>query len=412
MKKYDYILIGNSTASVAAIEGVRSADPRGSILVAGGEDRLVYGRPLISYYLLGATDEKRMDYRPRTFYADNGAELRLGTRAERIDPAAKTVTFADGSAAKYGKLLVATGSRPFDPPMEGIESVPRRFHFMKMADALALEQALSPTARVLIVGAGLIGLKCFEGIAGRVGSVAVVDLADRVLPSILDETGAAMVQRKLEEHGATFYLSDSVARFDKDIATLRSGKRIEFDILVTAVGVRPNTELVKDAGGEVARGIVTDACGRTSIPDVYAAGDCAESFDIASGTRRILALLPNAYFQGHCAGVNMAGGSNRFDNAAPFNAIGFFGMHVLTAGVYEGEAYIEKGEKTYKALFCKDDLLKGFILIDLPERAGVYTAMLRERIPLSQVDIESLKRSPGWNAFPAEMRKARFTKEV
>ena len=91
MKKYDYILIGNSTASVAAIEGVRSADPRGSILVAGDEDRFVYGRPLISYYLLGATDERRMDYRPRSFYEDNGAELRLGVRAERIDPAAKTV---------------------------------------------------------------------------------------------------------------------------------------------------------------------------------------------------------------------------------------------------------------------------------------------------------------------------------
>ena len=176
MKKYDYILIGNSTASVAAIEGIRSVDPRGSILVVGDEERFVYGRPLISYYLLGATDERRMDYRPRSFYEDNGAELRLGVRAERIDPAAKTVTFADGSAAKYGRLLVATGSRPFDPPMEGIESVPHRFHFMKMADALALEKYLSPAARVLIVGAGLIGLKCFEGIADRVGSVAVEDV--------------------------------------------------------------------------------------------------------------------------------------------------------------------------------------------------------------------------------------------
>ena len=409
---YSYVIIGNSTAAVAAIEGIRSADRKGSILVVGDEERFVYGRPLISYYLLGTTDDAHMDYRPRTFYADNGAELRTGVRATKIDPAAKSVLLADGSEVGYGKLLVATGSRPFDPPMEGIESVPQRFHFMKMADALALEKALSPTARVLIVGAGLIGLKCLEGIADRVQSVDVVDLANRVLPSILDETGAAMVQRKLEEKGATFYLQDSVARFDGNTAHLKSGKTLTFDLLVTAVGVRPNTELVKEAGGEVARGIVTDECGRTSLPDVYAAGDCAESYDIASGTHRILALLPNAYFQGHCAGVNMAGGSERFDRAVAFNAIGFFGMHVFTAGVYEGEAYVEKSEDTYKALFCKDDLLKGFILINLPERAGVYTTMLRDRIPLSQVDAESLKHSPGWNAFPEKMRRERFAKEV
>ena len=245
MKKYDYILIGNSTASVAAIEGIRSADPRGSILVVGDEERFVYGRPLISYYLLGATDERRMDYRPRSFYEDNGAELRLGVRAERIDPAAKTVTFADGSAAKYGRLLVATGSRPFDPPMEGIESVPHRFHFMKMADALALEKYLSPAARVLIVGAGLIGLKCYEGIAERAGSVVIVDMADRVLSSVLDAEGATIVQRRLESKGARFYLSDCVEKYEDGVARLRGGGEIGFDILVLAVGVRPNVELVK-----------------------------------------------------------------------------------------------------------------------------------------------------------------------
>ena len=407
-----YVIIGNSTAAVAAIEGIRSVDQTGGILVIGDEKHFVYGRPLISYYLLGTTDAERMHCRPETFYEDNGVALRLGVRAAKIDPAHKEVTLSDGSKVRYEKLLVATGSRPFDPPMEGIESVPQRFHFMTMDDALALETVLAPDKKVLIVGAGLIGLKCLEGIAARVESVAVVDLADRILPSILDKTGADMIQRTLEEHGATFYLSDSVSRFDGNTAHLKSGKEIPFDILVVAVGVRPNTELVKEAGGEVVRGIVTDECSRTSIPDVYAAGDCAESYDIATGTQRILALLPNAYFQGYCAGVNMAGGSERFDNAVAFNAIGFFGRHVLTAGAYTGEAYTEQTADTYKVLFVKDNLLKGFILIDLPERAGVYTAMLRSRTPLSEIDAESLKQSPGWNAFPEKMRKEHFAKEV
>ena len=352
-----------------------------------------------------------MDYRPGDFYEKNGVTLRLGVRATAIHPEEKTVELAGGEKIGYEKLLVATGSRPFEPPMEGIENVKERYHFMTMDDALALEKALSPEKRALIIGAGLIGLKCFEGIAARVKHTEIVDLASRILPSILDETGARMVQSVLEEHGATFYLADSVAHFDEHRATLRSGKEVEFDILITAVGVRPNVELVKEAGGEVSRGIVIDAGGRTTLPDVYAAGDCTESLDVASGTKKILALLPNASFQGRIAGVNMAGGEERLTDAAAFNSIGFFGTHVMTAGVYEGEEYLESTETAYKALFLKDGVLKGFILIDHPERAGIYTMLLRKRIPLSEVDLKALEADPKWSALPEEMRRD-FAREV
>ena len=412
MKNYPYVILGGSIAAVAAIEGIRSKDRKGEILVVGEEPCKAYGRPLISYYLLGETDLPRMDYRPETFYEENHVMLRLGVRAERIDPEEKTVTLSDGEKLGYEKLLVATGSRPFDPPMEGIEHVKERFHFMTKADALALDKALSPEKRVLIVGAGLIGLKCFEGIAARVKSARFVDLAPRILPAILDETGAKMVQGALEARGAAFFLSDSVLRFEGNIAHLKSGKTVKFDLLVIAVGVRPNTELLKEAGGEVRRGIAVDECGRTSLPDIFAAGDCAESFDIASGTSKVLALLPNAAFQGRAAGVNMAGGKAKLDNAVAFNSIGFFGTHIMTAGVYEGEMYCERTERTYKALFTKDGLLKGFILINLPERAGIYLKLLKERIPLEAVDFEALKTSPAWSAFSPEAREANFAREV
>ena len=412
MKKYPYVILGGSIAAVAAIEGIRSKDRKGEILVVGEEPCKAYGRPLISYFLLGETDLPRMDYRPETFYEENNVMLRLGVRAERIDPEEKTVTLSDGETIGYEKLLVATGSRPFDPPMEGIERVKERFHFMTKADALALDKALSSEKRVLIVGAGLIGLKCFEGIAARVKSVAIVDLAPRILPAILDETGAKMVQSALEARGAAFFLSDSVLRFEGNTAHLKSGKAVAFDLLVIAVGVRPNTELMKEAGGEVRRGIAVDECGRTSLPDIFAAGDCAESLDIASGTSKVLALLPNAAFQGRAAGVNMAGGKAKLDNAVAFNSIGFFGTHVMTEGVYEGEMYCERTERTYKALFTKDGLLKGFILINLPERAGIYLKLLKERIPLEAVDFEALKTSPAWSAFSPEARAKNFAREV
>lgn len=407
-----YVIIGNSAAGIACVEGIRSADAEGEITIVSDEPFAAYGRPLISYYLLGATDRQRMLYRPADFYEKNKVRTLLGARAEKIDPAAQKIVLRGGGEIPYDKLLVATGSRPFEPPMEGIDGVKNKFNFMSLQDALSLEKVLSKRKNVLIIGAGLIGLKCLEGILERVKSVSVADMAGRILPSILDDAGAAVVRRELEGKGAKFYLSDSVAKFEGNTAHLKSGKEISFDILVVAVGVRPNTELVKDAGGEVSRGVVTDEKQQTSLQNVYAAGDCAESFDITSGARKVLALLPNAYRQGYTAGVNMAGGEAAFADAMPLNAIGFFGSHVLTAGSYEGESFVQAEGDVYRKFFCKDGVLKGFILVNSPERAGIYTSLIRNKTPLSEVDFKSLEGAPNLAAFPQAARERMLAREV
>lgn len=403
-----YVIIGNSTAATFAIEGIRAIDRAGSITVISDETRPAYGRPLISYYLYGRIKLENTDYRSASFYTDNGVTLKYGVRAEKIDPKKKTVALSDGSTIGYDKLLVATGSSPLVPPADGLDTV--KYHtFMTMDAALALEKELSPEKRVLVVGAGLIGLKCVEGILDRVGSVTVVDLAARILPSILDEEGSAIVQKRLEARGVNFVLGDCAVRYAPGLATLRSGREVPFDILVIAAGVRPNVSLVREAGGEVNRGIVVNDRQETTIPDVYAAGDNCESYDICSGTRRILALLPNAAFQGETAGRNMAGGDAAFDKAAPFNALGLFDTHIATAGVYEGEAYTDLSEG-YKKLFVKDNKLVGFILIDCIERAGIYTSLIREQTPLDTVDFELLKKNPVLMAFARGTREEYLTR--
>lgn len=403
-----YVIIGNSTAATFAIEGIRAIDRAGSITVISDETRPAYGRPLISYYLYGRIRLENTAYRPASFYTDNGVTLKYGVRAEKIDPKKKTVALSDGSTIGYDKLLVATGSSSLVPPADGLDAV--IYHtFMTMDAALALEKELSPEKRVLVVGAGLIGLKCVEGILDRVGSVTVVDLAARILPSILDEEGSAIVQERLEARGVNFVLGDCAVRYAPGLATLRSGKEVPFDILVIAAGVRPNVSLVREAGGEVNRGIVVNDRQETTIPDVYAAGDNCESYDICSGTRRILALLPNAAFQGETAGRNMAGGDAAFDKAAPFNALGLFDTHIATAGVYEGEAYTDLSEG-YKKLFVKDNKLVGFILIDCIERAGIYTSLIREQTPLDTVDFELLKKNPALMAFARGTREEYLTR--
>lgn len=408
----NYVIIGNSTAAINCVEAIRTADKAGKITVISDETHHTYGRPLISYLLCGRTDLQRMKYRPDDWYEVNNAEKKFGVKAVRISPDEKFVLLNTGEKIPYDKLLVATGSRPFIPPMPGLDEIEEKYFFMTLDDALAMERDFDKTDDVLIVGAGLIGLKCLEGILDRVKSVSVVDMANRVLPSILDETGSAIVQKSLEARGVKFFLSDSAAQFKERTAVLKSGKEVRFTKLVLAVGVRPNIELVKEAGGVCDRGIRTDNTQLTSLSDVYAAGDCTTSHDIAADTDRILALLPNAAYQGKTAGLNMAGEKSVFDNAVPMNAMGLFELHMITAGVYEGESYEEREGDNYKKLFYKDNLLKGFILIGNIERAGIYTSLLRNKTPLDGVNFEQLKKSPALAAFSTEYRREKLTKKV
>jgi len=407
-----YVIIGNSTAAVGTVEGIRSIDKNGEIVIISDEKYHTYSRPLISYLLWGKTDLQKMQYRPDDFYKKNNVTLMLEKRVMKIDSAAKNVELNSGEKVSFDKLMVATGSRPFVPPMKGLETVTDKFSFMTLNDALSLENALTRDSKVLVVGAGLIGLKCVEGIADKVKEITVIDLADRILPSILDVEGAALVQKKIEEKGVKFVLGASVAEFTASSAKASNGNVIDFDILVLAVGVRPNTELIKEAGGKVERGIITDNRMQTSLKDVYSAGDCVESYDITIDTSRILALLPNAYMQGNIGGINMAGGEKEFTKAVPMNAIGFFGYHIITAGSYIGDCYKVSENDNLKKLYTKDNLLKGYIMIGDIKRAGIYTSLIREKKPLSEIDFELIKDKPQLMAFSQVERQQKLSRKV
>ncbi len=173
-----------------------------------------------------------------------------------------------------------------------------------------------------------------------------MDLAPRILPSILTEEASHIVQGFVEKKGVTFILGDSVAEFSENSALLKSGRSVDFDILIMAVGVRPNTELVAQIGGKVGRGITVDEYCRTSLPDITRAGDCVEAYDLTIQSVRVLAILPNAYMQGECAGITWPAEEKSFKGGIPMNAIGFFGYHMVTAGAYYGGVLYPFGGKT------------------------------------------------------------------
>jgi len=407
-----YVIIGNSAAAVGAVEAIRKNDREGRIVIISNESHHTYSRPLISYLLLGKTDEKRMRYRGDSFYSDNNCEFLPGKTVLKIDPEEKTVLLDDGRYESYDKLLVATGSIPFIPPVKGLEKVKNKFTFTTLDDARKLDSVLEEGLRVLILGAGLIGLKCAEGISRKKVNTVCVDLSPRVLSSILDEGASEMIKKHLEKNNMKFHLGRQVAEFNDGCAILDDGTEIPFDVLVIAVGVRPNISLLKDIGGKTNRGIIIDERCRTSIPDIYAAGDCCESRDASSGDMKVMALLPNAYMQGECAGMNMSGADCVFDKAIPMNAIGLFGKHIITAGVYTGEEYHEADEENYKKLFYSNNRLNGFILDGNIEKAGIYTSLIREGTPLDTIDFELICRMPGLMAFSRKERARKLSSMV
>ena len=329
-------------------------------------------------------------------------------RAEKIENGC--VVLDNGEKVQYDKLLVATGSKPFVPPMKDIDKVEDKFTFMTWDSAKAIREKVTAGTKVLIIGAGLIGLKCAEALHHLNADITVVDLADRILPSILDVRAGEIMQKHIEDKGTKFILGTSVEQFSKNSAKLTNGETVDFDILVIAVGVRPNTELVREAGGKVEKGIITDLHQQTTIDNVYAAGDCTVSHDCSTNTDRILALLPNAFMQGEVAGKNMAGEETLYLNAIPMNAIGFYGLHIITAGSYDGDEDIteDADKEIYKKLVFKDGLLKGFILMGDVARAGIYTSMIKEQIPLTEVDLDLLRDKPQMMMFGKARREEKL----
>jgi len=402
-----YVIIGNSAAGIGAVEGIRQIDKQGEITVITNEPHHTYSRPLISYLLLGKVTEEGMKYRGGAFYSDNNCTLLSNTTVTEIDAAAKKAVLSDGKRIPYDKLLIGAGSSPLVPPFEGLDTVKEKFTFMSLNDARNLDASLDQNKRVLIIGAGLIGLKCAEGIHDRVKHITVVDLAPRILSSILDDEGAKLVQNHIESKSVEFKLSAGVKKFEKKSAVFENGETVDFDILVLAVGVRPNTALLNGIA-KIERGIVVDDKSGTTAQDIYAAGDCTQTSDVSSGQNKIMALLPNAYMQGECAGVNMSGGSMIFNKAIPMNAIGFFGLHIITAGNYTGDVYSKADNANYKRLFYSDNKLNGYILIGNVEKAGIYTSLIRERTSLDTIDFELVCEKPGLMVFTKEDRMVKL----
>lgn len=413
-----YLIIGASAAGLAAAESIRKTDKSGEITILTKEDYLPYSRPSISYYLKGAVDEKNMYLRKASFYKENDIHIITSAEVTKIDTDRKTVK-AGRKEYPYDKLCLATGSKPFVPPMKNVEGHKNVFTFLDFAAVKAVKKAAKKDTKAIVIGAGLIGMKAAEGLSKVCASVDVVELAPRVLPSILDEKSAKSVKAHLEVNGIKFHLENTVteANVKNDAVqsvVLKSGDVLPCDLLILAVGVRPETTLAERAGIEVNRGILTNPeTMQTSNQDIYAAGDCTVSVDMLDGTQRIIALWPNAVQQGNAAGSQMAGGDIIINGTYSVNAIDFYGLRICTCGLInaKGEQYRDKIKAegdSYKRLVFEGNRLVGFVLINSSENAGIYTSLVANRINLEVLEGDIMD-SPSLFMFSKETRTDKLT---
>lgn len=390
-----YVIIGASAAGLAAAEAVRKYDAQGTVTVLTEEEYMPYSRPSISYYLKGKVKESNMTLRKPAFYKEKKIDVITSSKVTAIDTEKKIVK-AGRKNYPYDKLCLCTGSKPFVPPMDNVEGKANALTFLDLKATKAVKTLANDKTRVVVIGAGLIGMKAAEGLVKICKSVDVVELAPRVLPSILDAKSAKQVKKHLENNGIRFHLENTVVKASskgKQITavTLKDGKKLPCDLLILAVGVRPQTELAEKAGLEVNRGIITDTeTMQTSNPDIYAAGDCCVSTDMLDGSKKIIALWPNAVQQGNVAGAQMAGADVTVGGTYSVNAIDFFGLRICTCGLInaQGEQYSDKIRQdgdVYKRLVFEGDKLVGYVLINSSVNAGMYTNLISNKISLDTI---------------------------
>lgn len=428
-KERRYVIIGNSTAAIAAVESIRTVDPRGSITLVADEPYHTYSRPLISYYLSGQVDEEQMLYRPRGFYQQNRVDVRLGVSAVKLDldnqrvylaPVGsnqaitgkgkkKGVKAAGEEFVEFDKLLLATGSRPAVPPIPGVEL--KGVHYFYTLDHIKeIKANLKVNSSVVVLGAGLIGMKAAEAL-GKLGhQVTVVEMADRLLPTILDADSASIIQGWMEEHGIKFYLSTRAAAItgDKKVTgvQLTDGTDLPCQAVIVATGVRPNVELVSGSHIEVQQGILVNEYQETSVPGIYCAGDVCEGYDPLYDKRKLTPILPNAFQQGRVAGLNMAGETTANTGLVAFNSTTFFGLPVTTMGLSllaepEGTRFYNSRGREYRSLVFRGDYLVGGIFIDCAQRAGIFLRLISEQVPVLPHKDYLLQTVPRLIDFPS-----------
>jgi NAD(P)H-nitrite reductase large subunit len=396
------LIAGNSAAGVSCAQTIRRLKPDAAVTIVGEEDAPFYSRCLLSYHLAGELERKRLFLHRRDWYTSNRIELLTGERVSQVKPLARYAVCGNGKRLHYDFLVVATGSSPAALPIPGICSrgvFPLRN--LEHADAILRFIRVRRPREAVVLGGGFIGLKVAYALRVRGLKVTVVEKLPQLMPKMLDKKGSEILSSFLVRQRINVKTGTSISEIRaraKDISSVRlqDGKELRCDLLILAVGVKPNTKLLPRAAGDSQKeGIVTDQFMRTKFERIFACGDVAITTDLVTGERTINALWFNAIQQGRVAGQNIAGTERKYPGSFAANAVEFFGYPLVALGAVNLNGASEvischiPRKRVYKRLLFYENRLVGAILIGDVEAAGVFNALIRrkEEIPDSHKEL-------------------------
>ncbi len=399
-----YLILGNSAAGLTAIDAIRERDKDGPITVVSKEPEPAYSRVALPYILSKEKDLRQITLQGPDYYRSNSVELIAGVGATGLDAAGKSVRLEDGRTVPYDKLLIATGSLSRVPLVQGIEDAGVCYHWT-LADARKIEEQLAAAKSCFVIGAGFISLLTVSALIKAAAlKYTVVEIADQVMPQLLDRPGGEALERAMREKGIEVLLGEQVSAIERRRGaaphggqgygvTLKSGKAFDADMIVCGTGVRPNVDFLNGSGLQMERGVLTNDRQETSLPDVYAAGDCAEGFDFLTGQRAVHAIWPTAIDQGRVAGANMAGDSQTYPGSLSWNVTELFGLASASVGEFRSRAGWEEitfhnpNANVYRKLLLEERRIVGAVVIGRAEHIqdlGVVQAMIRRRTDVSR----------------------------
>ncbi len=365
-----HVIVGGGTAGWNAITAIREID-RGESEIILVSDETPYSRMVLPYYLAREIGESHVFTAGAARLADLRVETRIGARAARLDAAGNTLVLEGGEEIPYDDLLIATGSSPVRAPVPGADS-PGVHSFWTLAQAQEVAAGLRPGARVAMIGAGFISFTILNALVKNEVELTVAEIAPRVLPRMVDEAGARIVEKWLADRGVAIRTGAEVTAIEENGGAKRlrfaEGADLEADLVIMATGIRPNLEWLEGSGIEVRSGVVVDDRLRSSVPNVYAAGDVAEGADLITGEAEVHAIEPTAVQHGRVVGANMAGEDIAHPGSLIMNIVDVLDLEIASFGRWddsEAEAFevLRPERPEYRKLLFRGGRLVGAIAL-------------------------------------------------
>jgi NAD(P)H-nitrite reductase large subunit len=393
-----YVIVGGSAAGMAAAQAIRERDPAAGITVLSEEADAPYFRPLIPYLVSGRKQAREMTLAGSGPYTGRDIQVWTEARVTAVDCKGQRVTLADGRQLGYGKVLFATGSRPFLPPEIKGTDTEGVFALRTLADARRMARRVEATRRAVMLGGGLLNLKAAFALLERGIRVTLVVFSPEVLSQLMDPEDALLIRRALDRAGLEIRTGAAARTILGDGSGVRAvglddGTEIECQMVCIGKGVRPNMEFLAGSGVRIGGGIVADRFTACNQPNTFAAGDVAVTYEPVSGRPIMTALWTNAVEMGRCAGLNMAGvptaytGTFGILNATQVADMPFVSMGTVHTGGLDFQIYRHASANAYRKLVFDPEgrRLMGAVLVGDIANAGIYRYLIREKRDISAV---------------------------